>query len=548
MIHNRSNIKFINYTLIAFFTILIGFFLIVMPKHIDDLRFMNYTSVWFFDQGIINLNEGGNIFVNGLPFKEIWQTWSEELWVTDNIRLGNLISVIMLLFPKWLISSFSVLIWIWCMIGSFKIAGVDFRRSPLILLALILWGVFLPWRDNMGAIVLQFNYIWCTGLSLYLLSILFKHKFNLFSESRIDTIKKIIFIFLVSFCIGWWHEGFSASIILGLSSLLFCQGKYCNKFLISAITGLLAGTFIIAITPGTINRINLQVDVSPIGLNIKLYSIFIINILYFSSCALFLFYTVFKKNCRISKDSIVIFCLVSGLVPIIISLLTYTAGRVTWWTQTVSVIGLLRIINLSGGNYWKSYRLSNQILLIPCAVFVAAYWIISDKYALENRIAYDKCIENYIGYPSKNLFADIKTQKDFPFELFGLPPGNFLSNYEFQEISKLYRKKNPNLNFVILPIELKNADGKTGKKIEGLSGARLYEDLIYVPNDSIDIPDFTLTRLKVDYGKGFVPVDGYLYSFISEKDGRKYKYIRLQSPWFVQNFRSPVGIRLSDSP
>lgn len=97
-----------NYIFISVFIILIGGYLIIMPKHADDYWFlMEGLDKWFLKQGLTDANAGGDIIKYGIPWKEIKATWSYH-YNFDNARLGNILVPFFLLLPKWVGSGLCV--------------------------------------------------------------------------------------------------------------------------------------------------------------------------------------------------------------------------------------------------------------------------------------------------------------------------------------------------------------------------------------------------------------------------------------------------------
>ena len=96
-----------NIVWISLFAIGIGLFFIGMPKYTDDYWYMMHLRPWFESQDIIYPEDGGNILRGGIPFREIWATWSEH-YGNDNLRFGNLLAPILLIFPKWVGSGFTL--------------------------------------------------------------------------------------------------------------------------------------------------------------------------------------------------------------------------------------------------------------------------------------------------------------------------------------------------------------------------------------------------------------------------------------------------------
>lgn len=539
-IRTKYSFRF-NDGILVLFTVVIGIFLIIMPKHADDFRFLNFVSQWFFNQGINDLNSGGNIFEYGLPFSDIFYTW-RELWEVDNIRLGNLLAVFLLLFPKWLISTGSLLIWIYCMIESLRLAGVSVRKSPLVAFALLLWAVFIPWSDSMGSVVFQINYIWISGMTLWLIRKLDIRTFPIGNIKR-KSLWQIVLFTVSGVCVGWWHEGFGLSVIAGLLAVALMFRSYLKAPLVFTLIGLVLGCAIIAITPGTLNRIGLQVDLQPVMLRYRIFEALIINLLYWIFLVTYIYFRFFRRQ-EFQKNPLTIFCLTSGLIPILLSIATYTVGRVTFWTQIVSVIGMLSLLHCGTSVYWRKYSMKNLVWILPCCAVVLTYWVICDINICINRRVFDSSIQAYASNPEKTIFGNIRTYKDFPPSFFGLPAGPFVNKHTFVDVGEVYRDVNPGCDFKIIPEQLRNVTKSTGKEFESLHSARIYEGYVFIPADSIDLDDFSFIEYDADFGKGFVPVRGYSYLFTSERDGQRYYYLQISTPWFVHNFRELGDIRI----
>lgn len=134
-----------------------GVFFIGMPKYTDDYWYMMHLRPWFESQDIIYPEDGGNILRGGIPFREIWATWSEH-YGNDNIRFGNLLAPILLIFPKWIGSGFTLVCLGIAVIGGFVLADINWRKSPFVPIGLCMWMFLLPWYDGMGSLVFQLNY------------------------------------------------------------------------------------------------------------------------------------------------------------------------------------------------------------------------------------------------------------------------------------------------------------------------------------------------------------------------------------------------------
>ncbi len=146
-------------------------FFTFMPKCSDDYWYMMFLRPWYAAQGIIDPENGGNIFKAGIPFDAIWETWKNHYDI-DNVRLGNLLAPVLLMFPKWLGSGLMGIVWLYVTISAFRVAGIEMRNTLIVGVALVLFYFLLPWRVRMGALDYQLNYIPSSALVLWLFLLL----------------------------------------------------------------------------------------------------------------------------------------------------------------------------------------------------------------------------------------------------------------------------------------------------------------------------------------------------------------------------------------
>ena len=157
---------------IFLFMVGFGVFFIGMPKFMDDYWYMMHLRPWFESQGIVYPENGGNIFKAGIPWEAILDTWYEH-YEEDNIRLGNLVAPILLLFPKWIGSGICLACLVYSIIVGLGLTGIDWRNSRLVPVALFLCTFFMPWRDHLGALDYQLNYIVPTAISIGLIKCIY---------------------------------------------------------------------------------------------------------------------------------------------------------------------------------------------------------------------------------------------------------------------------------------------------------------------------------------------------------------------------------------
>ena len=515
-----------NFGLITVFAFGFAIFLIGMPKYVDDIRFMEFIYPWMVEHGIANFNEGINIFREGFPWEEISKTWITN-WYGDNIRLGNLLVVFFLLLPKWVGGMLSSGVWLWCMKASYRLAGIDLRRSSLVALGLVLWVVFMPWENWLDTLVFQFNYILPTGIILW----------------YILKVRKRIWLLVMGLVIGWWNEAFSIPLLASLISIALLYKSERKSSVLFAFLGISLGIIIIAVAPGTVERFNIQVSFSHNTLIEKGWGLLSFNISFYLFTILQLLQGVRKGFPTIWQDRLSVFLWLNGLYNILLSLATYVAPRVTWWAQIVSIIGILYLLHKNAPEYWNSYKWKNIWYVIPITAAALIHLIFVDITVCRINRSFNKAIDNYLANPGKSVFSEVYTLGDYPMLSFNRPVVGFYGPDTSKDISDLIAVKGDQ-PFIIIPKELQYASVKTGDSLAGSPGVRIQNGRVYIDSDSIKLGNRERVILEVDYGKGYVWTRGYAYKFKSEGDGRYYHYIHVESPWYVQHFKKIRGLRI----
>lgn len=530
---NKSVIKDytcnVNFWLILLFGAAIGVFLIGMPKYVDDLSFLEFIIGWFREQNVSFPDEGGNIFKYGIPWSDIAHSWAEH-WRYDNLRLGNILVFFFLLLPKWIGAGLCTLTWYYCMVSSLKLAKIDIRQSALVIVALVLWIFFLPWGNKMGSLVYQFNYVLGTGVALWFLNSL-QH----------DGSKPILFI--SGFLTGAWQEAFSIPILTALAVLMIYDSKFRKGKFYYAMTGLLLGLLAIVVSQGTYLRITGYVHLEGEVLRSKVVYLIAYNLLYYIFLFILAYTAKIKKDRNIWLQPEILFCVISGLIPIFILMAVYAEPRVTWWTQIISIIGIVYVLNRYYKDYWERYRLSNLLWLMPVGIFAFAHIAVSDIFALKMRKTFSESVKQYLKHPDVPVFTEIYMVKDLPLVCLKMPDVLFYGGvHDFMpDILSNWTGKN---NFRMIPKELHDVTVDSGKLLEG-DGFREYQKRLVIDAEKMELADRMNLKFQADYGQGYREVAGHAFSFISEADGRKYYYVHLMSPWYLQHFGKIKGLKFS---
>lgn len=544
---NLQNIKFgqllnFNYLILAIFIILLGIFFCCMPKYYDDYSFQQTLAPWYMSQGIYDITEGGNILKYGIPWDSVSEMWHGRA-MFDNVRLGNILIVLLLMLPKWLVGLISLTAWLISMILSFKLAGIEIKRSALVGLAIILWGIFLPWQSCLAVLDFQFNYVLPTALSLILI-----YQFRDYLSPPMQIGKKINAVryptipvaagyFLLGLIVGWWHEGFSIPIA---GSLIFLAAAYKNcrnyKFYCS-IFGLAIGIVILVLAPGTTVRLNAYQST----IISKLLNTIAFNLPYYFFITILLLRGRRSGFRQIGQNKLLMFCIVGGLIPILLGFATFVQARVTWFTQILSVIGIMYVFQHWHTAFWKSYNFRNLLLLLPFLMIVLCRFAVADVYVFKARKVFSQAVNQYIKNPDKTVFADVKTGRDFPMITGNLP--DILFPVTMVEVAHFLEHKTGTLNFTVIPDELKDINRNSGI-IVSPRGVRLYRGRLFIPAELIDLKNYKIIDVKVDYGLGIRSVRTYPYHFTSDADGKEYIYLNMIEPWLDSHISEIKSVEL----
>lgn len=522
-----------------------GLYLVGMPKTTDDYWYMNHLQGWYAEQGVFYPENGGNVFKYGFPLDAIVEIWKDH-WKDDNIRLGNLMAPFLLLGPKWLWSSLTVIMWMMAIYLLGKFAGVDMRRSPLVVVLLAMLSFYMPWSEQFGGLVFQINYLATTLLSAILLIEFFKGK-------AASDMPALAMLFLLGFVTGWWHEGFGVPICMGAVAVLLLYRKYRNKRSAAVILGLLTGILIMVFTPGMQNRTRAYLQ--HIGLRWLDISGFIYvwspGCIALFSGALAGIKVGFK---RVWNDPKAAFLLVSGLVSLGIMLITINRLRGAWWYYITAVVCTVYFIRTGFGRFWSRYSLRNGVIVVPLLVLCLVYWG-SVGYAVMNmREDIEQGFYEGLEHPEKSRFCRYASVSDLPL-MSGYLPLVWKDYEELYDIPLLWvRKELPNTDYYTygakdfsrggIPEGLRYVTSESGCEIEGNRGIRIFKGSLFMKPAQADIKLmeenrdlFSVYRTRVGFGKGYGIAEVHGILFRSEGDGKLYMYLRPRFDWYVSHFK-----------
>lgn len=494
--------------------------MMAMPKQLDDIWYMWQMAPWFKQQGIETSITGGDPIRYGMPWSEIWSTYVYHYY-GDNVRLANIFIVPLLIFPKWVGSGIAALCWIYVMWGSLKFVNIDIRKSALIPVALFLWIFTLPWRDHMGSLIFQSNYVISSALSFFLLNKLKNDSF---------TNVGLIGLFLLSVVVGAWHEGFSATILCGLTAVLvFCR-NVSKKTLVIAIVGLSAGLLWLNLSPHLSTRYEENVF-WPRGN----YPEVLFRILRWQTvCAVFLAFAVtyiIKNGWRqVISDKIFVF-LVSAISGGIIIFVMVHLLRSAWMGNILAISGLIYLLNKFFPRFWAQYRGWSLAIGVVLIISSGVTLFLVDKYTLKYKEIYESAFFNYAKGKNIVFFEDIQPDEQNPYVVSMFVSDRIFYNCTDNEMVLLGRKFNPDKNWLILPKELGNFEFDKAEKIPGNTNFKNVGGLLVAPYNEETKRSITLDDW-IHYNIDFGPIKGrrtgmWALLFTNPRDGRKYYYVRI---------------------
>lgn len=545
----KDETKNLNVLWFLLYAIGTGICLTALPKHWDDLWFMNHLQDWFKAQDLLYPEGWGNVFHYGIPWEGITEIWKDHA-AMDNIRLGNMLSPLLLLFPKWFGSSLMVICFLLslCMLGS--LIHLDMRRSALVPVGIVLVALVMPWKELMGSLVYQINYLGSTFLSMCMVWIMLRRRRGM----RVWGCAGVVAFGVV---IGWWHEGFGFALGAGFVALALVFRRFRRADMWLSVCGLAAGVLISLSCTGMHDRIKYNGGF-PLGWT----SAFMLEHMYvpagvmIASVAL----VIRKRGLRgVMSEPFWVFCVASGLASLVLMHYSSSFDRGGWWFRLMTISAIVHSLQQSYPEFWRRYSWRNGLIWVPSLLFVYVHLGFGGYYTLLLRKnAYDD-FQTWLREPGKTRFTDLATLKDVP-PICGYYPlgidhtriwdgtGRWLSS-DIGSAAALSFKGYYDGNGGI-PEALRYVTSESGDPVAGHPAARIKDGYLFMPEDEQvtrqlkkDNTSCLPAGIEIDFGKGYVPVRALRLSFVSEADGCRYSFIQLSLSWYMTHFKSIKGVR-----
>lgn len=271
---------------------------------------------------------------------------SFQHWQWDTGRLCNMIATPFLsLFPKIVYSIISALaIWIIYMGG--PVLTQSGYNSYNALFWLCVTTFIFPWFDFMFSIIFSINYVWTCAIA-----IVFMFFFIRYDLKNITPRKKVL-LFILSFALGWWHEGLSVPLAVSILLYFIIRKKYPSKERGMMLYGLICGIIMIMLMPAFWNSTQHRVSVlfKPVLWETLLGFAFI-GLYYIYLGVLFITLISSRKRFCLRTDNRRLLALyvsiaIFGLMSSVIYVKYYSGPRAGCFIQMASAMGLMSITNI----------------------------------------------------------------------------------------------------------------------------------------------------------------------------------------------------------
>lgn len=546
MARRAANHTRFNFWLLLLFFVGLGFFLIGMPKYSDDYDFLMMVRPWMAAHGVEFPEEGVPLWRTGMPWNEILDTWTWSI-ANNNGRLANVIAVVLLLFPKWVGSGAALICFAASVMLSLRMAGIDWKRSPLVPLAIALFMFALPWRDRMGALDYQLNYL----VSSFLAILLF---YYLFYRKR----RRMIPAFLIALLCGAWHEGISAPALCGILCVAAVSGRWRDRCVWTAVAGLSFGLlwlFLAGYSRHLDGAMFRNAAFDKVWLEDLTAVIWPVALFILSAVVL----SVRNGIGAIVADSFLLFCVVSALASSGIYIITGYSERVIWWGCFASVCGTLTAVRYLMPRVVVRYSPASAVFGAMLIALTFTHLAFVGYYTLQVRGEMKRNLELWRSDNSGSLFTSLPQFSELPWICGYLP--DYHDSWTAFESSAAYwfgDDEHPNGDWTRMQVQspvperLRKVTADSGLPVPGSNSVRVYENCLFMPFDkdydwmlACKSPYLWRRTSRMDFGKGFVTVRTVFVPFISKEDGRRYIYLRPHLSWFVSHFRDIKAVSLN---
>jgi hypothetical protein len=371
---------------------------VLIPYNVDDFWFKTGSY------GLDGLKEFTVVFNNMI-----------EHWLHDNGRLVNMLSPIFLtLTPKWLYAILaSFMLWVIIRYTCKLTEAKSISMQQWLIIAGI--SFILPWSDSMFTVIYSLNYVFTSAMVLFVM-----YRALQMTELGFVCSKHYLAVTLIaSYVVGWMHEGFSVPFIIGLAVYALTLGvKRLPKRVVWVGVLVAVGLLTLLASPAleerTTHTYNIIEFTKRNGETGWFWRLIIFNVLYYIYAFAFICSVCHKGiRAKMMADgrrqlAIHLMLLSAGTVGLCLFIKFYTGARCAFLSELLSLIGLVRLLNL-----WlqqKDFRFEPKITaLLAVVVTGATLYINGSAAALQVRLnkELEEVIPLYLASDDGVIYYDV---------------------------------------------------------------------------------------------------------------------------------------------
>ncbi|MCM1224723.1 MAG: DUF6056 family protein, partial [Lachnospiraceae bacterium] len=383
-----------------------------MPSYMDDLwygRYLRQAPPGYTDMSY------GEALLNTL-FHALTH---------DNARMANIVHILFCTLPKWIGSAITAILWGSACALSFRLLQTSALRTPLVCASLLLWSLFMPWYDHMGAQAFHCNYLISTFFGAIYLCEFIKTP----PQSKIKPFVIISF----GFVSGIWHEGFTIPILAMALCLYFSNVKLRTHRQLYLIAGLAAGLFWFMAWPCTWER--LSNEGKPFWAEFVTYGAYILQ--QHSDLAILasmlLVCALKHRSKRLFSVTFFGVFLVGVFTSLALQLFISSTPRTSWCGHFCCVLAMLCILKVLFPNFAKEYTPRHWI---SCSILLAILFLrqsMIDLWSIRIGHNYSQAIRQHFSEKKDMIFTEMYDDTLAPLICLYTPDFNI-----FQDANNMY--------------------------------------------------------------------------------------------------------------
>lgn len=472
---------------VTVFAVAMTLSLALFPRIQDDLNYSLLLRSWI----------DGSV---SSPWPGIWETWRLH-WLTDNIRLGNLLFSLSLLLPQRVSALALVIVFVLWQSFTARLSGCG-TASGRVALGIAALIYFLPyWNGSFAGDCFRFNYIWGGVLALWAVV--------LFTDPRG---RRWWVMLLWGLVVGWWHEGFAVPLLCGMGVVvLMCwRHRAARISRLWLMAGMALGVVILMSAPGPWVRAGgwdmaWQISgVKRIAIPVALAGLLALAVLS-------------RARLRTRIDLGLLVLLAVSICASVLLTWRFSVARTGWWAGVGAIVVICMCVRVLP---WRRAMcdiavVGGTVALVLSAVdAVGAAWmrpLVTEAYVTVTRER------------RATVYADVLSPFESPLTAFMWPSYYTAMYYPIsRDIVGEYNCLPGPVTFV--PCALRGVTPDAGEPVEGTPGLRRLGNFFFLPADSVP-RCASPVMMRFDMG-AVAPVYAVEPQyFVSDTDGQRYAWL-----------------------